>query len=171
LRILDWARTIHLELIPLRSLRLCGENARTGERNPKSKIQNPSLLCVLCASAVKTLCGEMLIAAMFGAVMFGAASGCHSRPVPIVDEPLLSIGKQRGVSAEQLRRGRALLVTECAYCHTPVQPSSISMERWEKALPRMIEKSQLTSADEAAIRAYVIAARALAGAAIGSNPE
>ena len=92
--------------------------------------------------------------------MLSAASGCHSRPVPIVDEPLLSIGKQHSASAEELRRGRDLLVTQCAYCHTPVQPSSISMERWEKALPRMIEKSQLTSADEAAIRAYVIAARA-----------
>jgi len=96
-------------------------------------------------------------------MILSALNGCASRPVPAVDQRLIALGQERGASAEQLRRGRELLVTACAYCHTPVYPTSISMERWDKALPRMIEKAQLHAADEADIRAYIIAARATEG--------
>lgn len=99
-------------------------------------------------------------------MLFVAGGGCATQPVPLADERMLAIGAAQGYSAEAICHGRQLYVTDCRYCHMPVVPESISMERWDKVLPRMIEKAQLSGADEADIRAYVIAARAMAGAAV-----
>lgn len=100
----------------------------------------------------------VVVAGSIVALMLAGASGC-ARRVPAVNDQLLQIGREQGASAEQLRRGYDLLNTACAYCHVPVYPTSISMGRWDKALPRMIEKARLSAVDEADIRAYLVAAR------------
>jgi hypothetical protein len=86
--------------------------------------------------------------------------GCRSQPIPEVDHELIAAGVMLGASEQAVRHGRELLVTSCRYCHVPVAPEAISVERWRAVLPRMIEKAQLGPVDEADIRAYVLAARA-----------
>lgn len=89
-----------------------------------------------------------------------AFRGCATqRTLPPPDDRAISIGASQGASEASIRRGYQLLVTDCRYCHMPVPPDSISMERWDKALPRMIKKARLSSQDEADIRAYVTASR------------
>ncbi len=90
-----------------------------------------------------------------------AMSGCASSALPEVDDRLVRLSSDSQVSQQQLRHGRQLMLGQCAYCHTPVYPTSISMERWNEALPRMIKRARLPKADEADIRAYVQAVRAM----------
>ncbi len=67
------------------------------------------------------------------------------------------------VAVADVERGRALLVGVCASCHEPVHPLGGTLAAWDEVMPRMLRKSELATADDAAVRAYVVAVRRDAG--------
>jgi hypothetical protein len=85
------------------------------------------------------------------------AHGCSSLPLPPVDARMQELVRSCGLSLELVVQGRALMVSACASCHHPVHPAWGTLRDWDGVLPRMLEKSQLTSDDGAAVRAYVVA--------------
>ncbi|HEX5051807.1 MAG TPA: hypothetical protein VFZ65_08555 [Planctomycetota bacterium] len=95
------------------------------------------------------------------AVAAAVAASCATLPLPFVDEAMAAVASAQALSLEQLQRGRHLMVTNCAACHQPVHPDALAFEQWEQVLPRMLEKSDLTPAHGADIRAYIVAVRAL----------
>ncbi|MEO6594838.1 MAG: hypothetical protein ABIP94_08810 [Planctomycetota bacterium] len=82
--------------------------------------------------------------------------GCATVPLPMVDAVVTAMAHARDVPIDQVAHGRCLMVTSCVACHQPIQPSSLTFVAWQRALPRMLEKSDLTSEDGRDIRAYVL---------------
>ena len=83
-----------------------------------------------------------------------AVSGCVT-----LDElapPVASLASPAGHS--QLSRGRTLYLTTCAKCHSVEPVSRYSAAEWRVILPDMAAESNLTTSDEAAVTAYVMAA-------------
>jgi len=57
----------------------------------------------------------------------------------------------------QLALGRKLYVTKCAACHSVEPVRNYSREKWEhEILPDMVEETNLSEAETAAVRAYVL---------------
>ena len=73
-------------------------------------------------------------------------------------------GKTMGVSADNLERGRAIYITQCARCHSPEPVTRYTEAQWRETLPRMSHESMLTDQEAADVRDYVMATlRATAG--------
>lgn len=106
--------------------------------------------------------GSWWLALLWFAVLACGMAACASLPLPPVDEPLLAVAMANGNAAEQVARGRQLLVTACAGCHTAVHPMAITMTAWDAALVRMLPQAKLNATDGASIRAYVVAVRQVA---------
>ncbi|MHC5007560.1 MAG: hypothetical protein ACYTGF_09415, partial [Planctomycetota bacterium] len=45
-------------------------------------------------------------------------------------------GKTMGVSADNLERGRAIYITQCARCHSPEPVTRYTEAQWRETLPR-----------------------------------
>jgi len=57
----------------------------------------------------------------------------------------------------QLALGRKLYVTKCAACHSVEPVRNYSREKWEhEILPDMVEETNLSEAETAAVRAYLL---------------
>jgi mono/diheme cytochrome c family protein len=60
-------------------------------------------------------------------------------------------------SAAQLAQGRDIYITKCAKCHSPEPVRKYPASQWEsQILPEMIEETNLSAAEGAAVRAYVM---------------
>ncbi len=57
-----------------------------------------------------------------------------------------------------LRRGRALLVTECTSCHRFFEPGEFEAEEWESILPAMIGRTAISKRQGTDLAAYVMSA-------------
>lgn len=75
-----------------------------------------------------------------------------------VAPPVESLAMQaRAGSASQLAQGREIYVTKCAKCHRVEPVRKYPASQWEREiLPEMSEDSKLTTAETAAVRAYVM---------------
>jgi mono/diheme cytochrome c family protein len=60
-------------------------------------------------------------------------------------------------SASQLAHGRDIYITKCAKCHSVEPVRKYPREQWvHEILPEMAEETNLTAAEDAAVRAYVL---------------
>lgn len=51
--------------------------------------------------------------------------------------------------------GKLVLLTKCAKCHEAPEVDKYSKEKWDKILPPMIKKAQLTEEEANNVSAYV----------------
>lgn len=58
---------------------------------------------------------------------------------------------------EQMREGMTTWQASCQKCHKLYEPTSHSVKQWEKILPRMSKKANLTDDQAAKVRAYILA--------------
>lgn len=96
--------------------------------------------------------------AALGALAFG---GCASLDgvAPPVTPALLQAG--RGAAPATLEEGRRIFTTACAACHRLDPPRKYSGAEWRQIVADMAERSKLTAGREAALLAYLDAARSL----------
>lgn len=89
------------------------------------------------------------------------AVGCTSleERVPPVGSVVLGSAQAQGFLPEQVARGREVYLNACTRCHSALSIAGHSAAEWESILRTMNEKSGLSTADGAAVRAYVLAAR------------
>ena len=59
-------------------------------------------------------------------------------------------------SDADLATGKTLFEGKCDGCHKLHLPETRSVEKWEKVLPRMVNRSKLSDADAGKVRAYVL---------------
>ncbi len=59
-------------------------------------------------------------------------------------------------SAEQLAEGKNLSETACKKCHRVYIPEELTVDKWERVLPRMINRAKLDEAEGAKVRAYCL---------------
>lgn len=65
-----------------------------------------------------------------------------------------------GTAEGTLQSGRALYIAHCGRCHELQMPDSISSADWHVVVPGMAWNAGISKADEAAIRSYLLAAKA-----------
>ena len=63
-----------------------------------------------------------------------------------------------GTDLDALRRGRAVLVTECAACHRLFLPHEYSPEQWRGIVARMAQRASLSGDQSEVLLLYLSAA-------------
>ena len=59
-------------------------------------------------------------------------------------------------TAEQIAQGQALYQANCNKCHEYPKPEEHTVAKWDRVLPRMSKKSNLTADQAGLVRAWVI---------------
>ncbi len=62
-----------------------------------------------------------------------------------------------GTQLASLQKGRVIYITRCAKCHSVEPVKKYTRSDWDNILPKMAVKTKLTTADDALVRAYVLA--------------
>ena len=91
-------------------------------------------------------------------------AGCASPVVELPPAPTEEMVRVSGVEAETLLRGRGVYLSNCTRCHEPMMPEDVSREDWHVVVPGMAWNAGVSSADEEAVLAYILAAKKLAEA-------
>jgi mono/diheme cytochrome c family protein len=104
------------------------------------------------------LAGTFLVAVLaFAAGIAGCAAGKAS--IPTAEDLYAAGALPRGADLDALRRGRAVLVTECATCHRLFLPGEYSPEQWRRIVKRMAVRASLGDDQAADLTLYLTAAR------------
>jgi mono/diheme cytochrome c family protein len=96
-------------------------------------------------------------------------SGCTAGPPPI-STAIIASGAERGAGVDQLTNGRSLFVSRCLQCHALPQIGGRSPAGWRKIVSQMAGRSHLSSSDEEAVVAYLIAAISAPTAHVSPSP-
>ena len=83
---------------------------------------------------------------------------CAPKPavIPEVDAAMIS---KSGASIETLQNGRRVFVSQCGRCHELIAPDAVKNSDWKLVIPGMCWNAGISKADEAAVMAYVMAAK------------
>jgi hypothetical protein len=83
-------------------------------------------------------------------------AACATKTAPIPDA---SMATRSGVKYETLQRGHAVYLAHCGRCHEPILPADVSKADWHVVVPGMSWNAGIPAADEAALTAYILAAK------------
>lgn len=102
-----------------------------------------------------------LLVLLLGASLLGLSVCGPGWVPPPVSPELLARGQARfpDVTAEQLARGRSLLVTRCSRCHGVPSPTAKPEARWPRIVERMGRKARLDAAGKQDVLRFVLVAR------------
>ena len=97
------------------------------------------------------------VAALFLAV---AAAGCAGgmASLPAAEQLHAAGAAEVGMDVGALRRGRIVLVTECAACHRLFLPEEYPPEQWRGIVGRMASRASLDAGQAADLELYLTAA-------------
>ena len=99
----------------------------------------------------------MILALLATAGVVGGLSGCAGgkASIPTADALGAAGALPRGTDLDALRRGRAVLVTECATCHRLFLPAEYSPEQWGGIVKRMANRASLGEDQAADLELYL----------------
>ena len=99
----------------------------------------------------------MILALLATAGVVGGLNGCAAgkASIPTVDALGAAGALPRGTDMDALRRGRAVLVTECAACHRLFLPHEYSPEQWRGIVKRMANRASLGEDQTADLELYL----------------
>jgi len=93
-----------------------------------------------------------------------SACAAGKASIPTADEMRVSGALPVGTDLDALRRGRAIMVTECASCHRLFLPHEYSPEQWRGIVKRMAPRASLGGNQAADLELYLsVASRIGAG--------
>ncbi len=86
-------------------------------------------------------------------------AGCMSieQMAPPVGPQFYNIAIKRDTTMALLESGREVYLVDCSRCHSVEPIQRYSMNKWHEIIPRMAQKSKLSIAKSAALRAYIVA--------------
>lgn len=103
--------------------------------------------------------GALLARTFLVAVLALAAgiAGCAvgKASIPTAEDLYAAGPLPRGADMDALRRGRAVLVTECAACHRLFLPGEYSTGRWRGIVKRMAARASLSGDQAADLELYL----------------
>lgn len=76
-----------------------------------------------------------------------------------VPNPTPEMAAASGHSLEKIQHGHSVYILQCAQCHGYMKPQDFFDDEWEDTLPDMIGHAGLSSSDEQAVLAYVLAVK------------
>jgi mono/diheme cytochrome c family protein len=99
----------------------------------------------------------MVLALLAAAGVAGGLSGCATGKASLPTANALGAAGAlpRGTDIDALRRGRAILVTECANCHRLFLPAEYSPEQWRGIVKRMANRASLGEDQAADLYLYL----------------
>lgn len=102
----------------------------------------------------------MILALLAATGVVGGHSGCAAgkASIPTADALGAAGGLSGGTDTAALRRGRAILVTECATCHRLFLPAEYSPEQWSGIVKRMATRASLSGDQAVDLERYLKAA-------------
>ena len=102
----------------------------------------------------------MVLALLAAAGVAGGLSGCATGKASLPTANALGAAGAlpRGTDIDALRRGRAILVTECANCHRLFLPAEYSPEQWGGIVKRMANRASLGEDQAADLYLYLFTA-------------
>ena len=71
------------------------------------------------------------------------ACGTYTGSLPTPEQLAASVGINKGLDTDSLRRGRALAVTECVACHRFFYPREYSPEEWNEIILKKAKRLSL----------------------------
>lgn len=98
----------------------------------------------------------------FGTFCVLILASCESSPnpaFPSAQDVVARTGHGSSTSLAMLERGRKIYATSCTECHVARPIAHYSAEQWRRYVSLMAPRAGLKPADQAAVEAYVIAAR------------
>ena len=102
-----------------------------------------------------------ITALLFAAVLLALQSCAPGTGGPPALSPaVVAAGAQAHANAGELSLGRSLFVRRCLQCHALPAVTERSADEWRKAVRQMAPRSGLKASEEAAVLAYLMAARA-----------
>lgn len=101
--------------------------------------------------------GALLVFAGGAVGLSGCAAGGKAS-IPTAETLGAAGGTSGGTDTAALRRGRAILVTECTTCHRLFLPAEYSPEQWGGIVKRMSPRASLTGEQAADLERYLKAA-------------
>lgn len=104
----------------------------------------------------ESLCLVLVAALIFASGIGGCAAGKASIPTP--EELYASGSLAERTDMDALRRGRAILVTECATCHRLFLPEEYPPESWRGIVKRMAGRASLAEDQAADLLRYLSSA-------------
>ena len=81
---------------------------------------------------------------------------CATRTAPIPD---MAMAARSGETYETLQRGHSLYLAHCTRCHESILPADVSKDDWHVVVPGMSWNAGISEAEEAALTAYIFAAK------------
>lgn len=82
-----------------------------------------------------------------------------SRTFPTAHTVAVRVGEGQSVDVATLERGRKIYTTSCTECHVARPIAHYSVKQWQHYIGIMAPRAGLKPQDQAAVEAYVIAAR------------
>jgi hypothetical protein len=84
-----------------------------------------------------------------------SACAAGKTSIPTADEIRASGALPAGTDLDALRRGRAIMVTECTSCHRLFLPDEYSPEQWRGIAKRMSARASLSGGQAADLELYL----------------
>ncbi len=86
---------------------------------------------------------------------------CAPKHVPKSDKPTSTTANEvtemkAKYTETQIAEGKAIFVGYCQKCHQLYQPTDFSVKKWDKILPEMSQKAELSAEQAAKVRAWVV---------------
>lgn len=97
-----------------------------------------------------------------GLAALALQAGCMTleQMAPPVGVDFQRVAQRQHVDVSTLELGRQVYLMDCARCHGVEPISRYSESHWREILPRMGKETKLDAQEQAALNAYVLAARA-----------
>lgn len=64
---------------------------------------------------------------------------------------------KKNYSDDQMEEGKTIFLGSCGKCHDLKEPETLTVDKWERILPRMSKKAKLEDEQAGKVRAYVLA--------------
>lgn len=64
---------------------------------------------------------------------------------------------KKNYTEAEMEEGKTIFESSCKKCHGLKQPETRTVEKWERVLPRMSQRSKLNEKEAGKVRAYVLA--------------
>lgn len=64
---------------------------------------------------------------------------------------------KKNFTPAQMEEGKTIFLANCDKCHALKEPETITVTKWERVLPRMSKKANLSDEHAGKVRAYVLA--------------
>jgi len=100
---------------------------------------------------------------LLGLLIVAGCAAIGPSPVPTAETLRAARMVERDEDFAGLRRGRAILLTECTACHRLFEPAEHSAEEWRDILPEMVARTSIGREGARDLEEYLVRASSFVG--------